>query len=355
MSVLLDTPRYAAANAQVRALSTHLLDPMLRRQILEAPDVPTIFSLLQQAGIQAESINTGEKAQTTAIERRLRQRLARLSRLPAQLIAGRPRTLLVWYWRRFEIDNLKTVLRASHYQKPWAAVASGLIDLSPYSAIAWQSLAEAGSIGALIDRLPVDAYRHALAAAMPRYQRERSLFVLEASLDLMYGRRLAAHIAALHGRDRQEAESYLGFQLDAQNLLWAYRYRIFAQLSPEEILNYTLHRRVRVNADVVRDIALGAPLRETVRSLWGDSLPGSAALGELPDRQALSELELACRRYLAEEVRRAGRGYPLHLGALLAFLIRLEMETQDLTAIIEGRSSNWPSERIRSFLIGDWG
>jgi hypothetical protein len=40
-----------------------------------------------------------------------------------------------------------------------------------------------------------------------------------------------------------------------QNLLWAYRYKIYGRMTPEEIINYTLH-----HADTVRRVAPGSPL-----------------------------------------------------------------------------------------------
>ena len=355
MAALLDTVRYAAANAQVRALYTRMAGPFLWRQFLDAPDIAAFSTLLQQAGWGEELALDGQQQRAVELERGLWRRLASLSLLPSKLISGNPRALLVWYWRRFEIDNLKTVLRSVHFQEPWSVVEPIIADLGELTAISWRALAQSGSVPAMVDRLKEGPYRQALDQAMPRYQREHSLFVLEVSLDLAYGRRLRGLIDSLHGRDRREAESYLGFQLDARNLLWAYRYRTFAQLSPEEILNYTLHRGLRVDANVVREIALGAPLVETVRTLWGDRLPGMAQLQDLPERQALTRLEVNCQRYLAERARQARGGYPLHLGTLLAYLVLLEAETQDLTTIIEGRSFAWPMERIQPFLVGNRG
>lgn len=351
MTALLDTARYAAANAQVHALYTRMIDPFLWRRLLDAPDVPTLAALLQQAGIGHDDGVRGEDVDAASLERRLWTRLATLAWKPARLLNGNARDLLQWYWRRFELDNLKTILRAVHYGKAWSTVAPILIDLAGHSALPWRTLAEAGSVSALIDRLPDGSYARALDHARERYQREQSLFVLEAALDLMYSRRLQKLIEALHGRDRREADTYLGFQLDAQTLLWAYRFRDYAHLSPEEILNYTLHQGLRVDAEVVRAIALGAPLAATVHTVWGDRLL-DAAVAEAPESgDPLASLELACMRHVVGQATHARGGYPLHLGTLLAFLVLLQAETQDLIAIIEGCAVGWPPARIRPYLV----
>jgi vacuolar-type H+-ATPase subunit C/Vma6 len=78
-------------------------------------------------------------------------------------------------------------------------------------------------------------------------------------------------------------------------------------------------------------------------------------LQALPEREGLTRLEVNSQRYLVDRARHARGGYPLHLGTLLAYLILLEAETQDLTTIIEGRSFAWPMERIQPFLIGNRG
>jgi V/A-type H+-transporting ATPase subunit C len=354
MAALLDVPQYAAANAQVSSLFARLIDPFLRRQILDAPDIATTATLLEQTDYVAENTSQAAELNLAAIERQLRSRLARLSLVPARLISGKAHDLLIWHWRRFELDNLKTVLRMVHYQAPGATIEPAMLDLIAPAGSQWKMLAESGSIAALADHLPDGPNKRVLLQALPRYQRERSLFVLEVSLDLAHGKRMYEFIDTLRGRDRQDAEASLGFQLDVQNLLWAYRYRIYAQLAPEEILNYTIHHRRRVSVDVIRKIALGAPLAEMAQMLWGDRLPSVAALLNLPERQALAHLELDSQRYLIEQARRMRGGYPLHLGRLLAYLILIEAEIQDLIAIFEGHAIGWPAERIRKYLIGSW-
>ena len=115
------------------------------------------------------------------------------------------------------------------------------------------------------------------------------------------------------GRTIPTRSTSCGAWVDAQNLLWAYRYRLYARLSPEEILNYTLQRNLRVNADVVRAIALGAPLLEVVRSIWHGRLAGLDALADLPEQEALPRLELLFQRHFYALAQRT-RALAAHCG-----------------------------------------
>ena len=289
------------------------------------------------------------------LERALWNHLASASRLPLRLMQGASRELLDWYWRRFEVNNLKIVLRAVQHSTPIGSLRDVLIPLGASSTLPWDALIAADSVVAVVNLVRQSVYGLALDHASERYRREGVLFVLEVALDLSYNQRLLTLIARLRARDRQEATRFIGAWVDAQNLLWAYRYRIYANFSPEEILNYTLHSRLRVNADVVRAIALGAPLLDVVSQIWGETLPGLDTLEGLPDRQALPRLELILQRHLWLEARLARGGYPLSLATVLAYEILLESEVRDLIALAEGKTVGWTAEQIRPYLIGERG
>jgi vacuolar-type H+-ATPase subunit C/Vma6 len=193
---------------------------------------------------------------------------------------------------------------------------------------------------------------------LDQYRRQQSVFPLEVALDLGYHAELLERIADLRGTDRADradAADFLGAWVDAKNLLWAYRYRLYAQLSPEEILNYTLQRKLRVNADVVRAIALGAPLLDVVRNVWGGRLADLGALADVPEREALPRLELAFQRHFFALAQRVRAQFPLRLAVILAYEFLLEYEIRDLVAVIEGKAVGWPGARIRPYLIGERG
>jgi V/A-type H+-transporting ATPase subunit C len=356
MAYLVDAARYAAANARVHGLVAQLIPQALRVELLAAPDFPAVVSLLRQswyAGALA-AVDAGEPGQAN-LEEALWSHLAVAVRRPLRILQGPSRELLDWYWRRFEIENLKTILRGVQYGLPPEQFQSSLIPLGAASPLPWTTLAAADSVSAVVERLGDSVYAPFLAQAIDRYRREGLLFVLEVALDLGYDQRMLQLIEQLHGRDRREARRFLGTRLEADNLLWAYRYRIYAGFLPEEILNYTLQRGLKVDVDVVRAIALGAALPHVVRQVWGDGVPGIETLQDLPDREALPRLEIFLQRYLHALAQRTWRAYPLHLGTVLAYLVLVEDEMRDLMAIIEGKVFGWSAERLRPYLIGEWG
>lgn len=353
MTILWSAARYAGANARVHALFARFIPPALWAELLEAATVADLCHLLLQSWYREKlAALTAAPPDEIQLERALTRHWVWAARLPFGLLQGTSRDLLEWHWRRHELNNLKTILRAIHRQTPPEQVLPALISLGTPTELPWTTLATVSSIAALVERLRATWYGQVLQPALEEYRRQQSVFVLEVALDLAYYRRLRDLAAQLHGRDRQEADQTIGFWIDAQNLLWAYRYRLYAQLSPEEILNYTLQRNLRVNARVVRAIALGAPLLATVQSIWPDQIAGLDALTGLADRDALPRLELLLWRHLYARAVQMRTTAALQLGTVLAYKVLLESEVRDLVTIIEGKVFQRSGAQLQPYLIG---
>lgn len=357
MSRLPGPVHYAAATARVRARIAQLLSADKWQALIAAADLDELAGLLKGTAY-GEALPTAQEQplRPEILGRGIRAYLIQAWRIPLNLLQGAPRDLLDWLWRRFELNNLKIILRALEQKRPANRIQTSWIPLGPASRLPWNTLAMARSVAGVVESLRSsvqgDFYARALDTALKRYQQEHALFLLEIALDLAYYRRLLYQVQALSGRDRREARRFVGTQMDIQNLLWAFRYRVYFDLSLEEILSYTLQRRLRVNATVVRRIALGASPVEIVGEQWGERLPDRERWADLPTAEALPALELALQRYLAGLAWNTLAGYSLHLGTVLAYGVLLENEARDLITVVEGKAAQWPSERIQSELIG---
>ena len=254
------------------------------------------------------------------------------------------RELLAWYNRRFEIENLKTVLRAVHYGLDRPRTVGSLIPLGS-TRWRWDALVEAGSIPAVIEQIRDSPYARPLENAMERYQHERRLFYLEIAVDLFYFQRLVRLIESQSGKDGADARRFLGRWIAVQNVVWAYRYRIYGRMTPEEIINYTLHRAFSAGLDTVRRVALGSPLAIEAERLGFRLSPG------LSEVKALTEIEILAER---ERFQLASSmiGRPLfHLGGALAYIWLLEAEVRDLIVLVEGKTIGLRGAEIASRLV----
>jgi len=330
---------YAAAQGYIRARLSRLLDRAAWNRLLEANTNVELGRILGQTPLAAAVAEDGAVHLHT-----LRGEVATAGRALVRFLPRNSGQLLAWYNQRFEIENLKTVLRAVHYQVARSRALASLIPLGP-TRWRWDVLVEAGSVAGVIDQMRDSPYAAPLQNAMERYQQEGRLFFLEVALDLFYFQKLVRLIESQSGKDASEARRFLGRWIAVQNLLWAYRYRTYGRMTPEEIINYTLHRAFAAGLDTVRRVALDSPLAIEAGRL------GFRVSGGLSEVEALTEIELLVERERFQHAS-AAIGRPMfHLGGALAYLWLLECELRDLTMIVEGKATGLTAAEIAPRLV----
>ena len=341
---------YAAISARVRAMYSSLLSPQDFARLSDAADLPSLVTQLKQTAYGPYLENLKEKDLTPQkLDLAIKGRLADAYRSVIQMAPEHARPILKQLYRYFEIQNLKAILRAVITDPTWERVEDVFFPMGEMTVLPAQAMLESGSIAAAIELLQNTPYYDTLSFAMKRYSTEQNLFPLEVALDLYYWRQLWQEAKKLPGQDRVQASKIIGSLMDVNNLMWVIRYKVYHGLSEEEIINYTLPFGYRVRDDDVRAIAAGADLATVV----GRVFPGIPDLNSLLEdpRRGLPQLEVILKRRLIDQCLSAFIGNPFHIGVPLAFLISGNLEVQDLTVLIEAKSSGMPEEEFRPFLL----
>ncbi len=348
--------QYGAVFSKVHARISQLLTHNEWDELLEATDFK---SFLQQLGntsyeklVKSFQKGLGEGAPAVALfERNLRRHLVERTWDLIDYILGGPKDLLYWWLKRDEIENLKNILRGISQPAEKEETRNLLIPLEDYSSIDWEGLLNADGINELMVQLSGTWYVKILEPALDRYQESENPLIMEVRLDLAYYHRLLELIRSVKGKDRQEAELFIGTYIDSQNVLWAFRFRDYYQLSAEEILNYTLHEGIKVDVSTIKKIARGGKLEEILRDIWGEHLPGLDQLAKTPDKQAISNALVIFRKYLLDKAQTVRDDYAMHLGIFLGYKVILENEIQNLISAVEGKSMGLSEDRIREYLV----
>jgi V/A-type H+-transporting ATPase subunit C len=341
---------YAAISARVRAMYSSLLSPQDFARLSDAPDFPTLITQLKQTAYGPYLENLKDKDLTPQkVDSAIKGRLADSYYSVIHMAPEHARSLLKQLYRYFEVQNLKAVLRAIITDPSWERVQDVLFPMGSMTVLPAQAMVESGSVGAAIELLQGTPYYETLSFAMKRYSAEQNLFPLEVALDLYYWRQLWQEAKKLQGQDREQASRIIGSLMDVNNLMWVIRYKIYHQLSEEEIINYTLPFGFRVRDEDVRAIAAGADLSSVVGRVF-PGIPDLNALLEEP-RAGLPKLEIELKRRLMQQCLAAFTGNPFHIGIPLAFLILSELEIEDLTVLIEAKSSQMPEEEFLPYML----
>lgn len=341
---------YSAINASVRVKYADMLSPQEWAGLIEAPDFTGLISQLKHTKYSPYLNKVDEKDLTP--RRAVYQIKGQMADAYQGIIRSAPpatHKVLVQLYRSFEIDNLKAVLRGIISHASWDKVRYVLFPIGEMGVIPAQEMLESGNIQTAIEMLRGTPYYETLAHAMERYSAEQTLFPLEVALDISYWRELWNDTFQLPNTDRMIGLRVIGALVDMNNLMWAIRYRVYHHLSEEELINYTLSFGYRVRDEDIRTIAAGGDIESVVSRLY----PGISGLDVLlrDPRKGLPQLEVKLERQVAEICRAIFAGYPFNIGVPIAYLILKEMETQDLTVLIEAKAAKIPPEEFQPLLV----
>ncbi len=341
---------YAAIHSRVRIMYSELLTPQQVALLRDAVSLPALVTVLKTTAYGPYLTVTDDKVLTA------RRTLAQLKRKVADAYMavihsapGHARALLVQFLRHFEVRNLKAVLRGIVIGSTWEQIEDVLFPLGSLSVLPAQQMLEAGNIEAAVAQLSGTPYYETLTQAIKRYASEQSLFPLEVALDLNYWRKLWGAASQLPGLDHTQAIRIIGAVVDVTNLMWALRYHSYYHLSEEEVINYTLPFGHHVRDEDIRAIAAGADAARIVERLY-PGLRNVEALLQDPER-GLPKLELELQRRQRKLFISIFTSYPFTIGLALALVQLSELELQDLTVLIEAKSSQMPAEEYLPYLL----
>lgn len=341
---------YAGVNATTRALYSQLLAPQTRQLLAQARNLDALVTTLTTTAY-APYLSIDRQALTPRrVVYQLRWHLAQGYDKLIRMTPKPGRTLLIQLWRLYEVDNLKATLRGIATGASWNEVLHLLSPMARHITLTlndMQRMLESATIARAINRIRHTPYYETLLHALERYEAEQNLFPLEVALDLDYRRAIWQAIHNLKGVDHEHALRLVGTFIDADNLLWAARYRVYHQLSTQEVINYTLPFGYQVRDEDIRAIATSdagdsATIIEVIRRLY----PDLEELDSVTPQRWLAALERALNRRIARLCHKAFRGDPFHIGVPVAYLILLEYELRDLTAIVEAIASGLPVETL---------
>jgi len=340
---------YAALNAKVRVMYSTLFSQEKLTELYEAADFDALIANLRNSPYGPYLENDKDKnltARRAAYE--IRGRLTHDYHAIIQIAPKQAQMLLTQRLRYFEVDNLKAVLRGIIAKSPWDRVRFVLFPLGDETVLPAQEMVESGSMAAAVELLRGTPYYETLSHAMRRFSAEQNIFPLEVALDLTYWRELWQIVNTLPGNDRVQARRLIGTLVDANNLMWAVRYRVYFHLAEEELINYTLPFGYHVRDEDIRAIAAGADIAQVVRRIYPD-LPDVDDMLQDP-QHGLGDLEMELSRDLLRQCRAAFVGDPFQVGVPLAYLQLLELEIQDLTVLMEAKAGGVPPQDIRPYL-----
>ena len=263
---------------------------------------------------------------------------------------GRLYDLIARYLRKFDVWNVKTIIRGIYTETPPEEIQTDLIRAGELDDALLDRMVEVDEIEDVVDMLAGTIFHEPLLEAYEVYEQSGMLVPLENALDREFYENLLEDL----GRPQEGPEAlyveFLEAEIDFRNARNALRLaRSGADLDPAEfyIEGGVLFTEAELSRLVNDYDELVSHIADSRR--YGDRL--STALARLREAESLIQFEHALDAALLEYADRLSSIYPVSVSAVLSYILAKEREVENIRAIARGREVGLTESEIEDELV----
>ena len=256
-------------------------------------------------------------------------------------LTGSARAFLLYWTERFEVTNLKTLLRGKMTGERAAALLNRLTPMGAFGRLDVQDLTHAEDVAELLRRLEAGHYAGIVRQAREAFEDSHDPFLLDAALDRSYYEGLSRRAKELEKQHGKALRRLMAPLIDRINLVWLLRYRFNYLLPPAQVYYLLVGSHYGLSSERLKALA-ALPSLEAVLAALPDSMRDNLA-----DAATIPEVFARMERVAAREAERVLRSNAADIVRAFAYLILRERDLRAVRAIMRGRNLNLPSTVIR--------
>lgn len=340
-------PDFPYINARVRAMRSRLLDAGRMEELLALPTLDAFIQALN----------------TTPYGRDLQEALARFAALQAVDVAlarnfyhattkilsfgdGKPRQLIEVVLMRWDLINLRLILRGKHTGTAGDDIARNLIPAGSLNEAALRELAGQPDVPGVVGAF--SGLDHPFAAPLQEglgdYLETKDLFALELRLERFYAT-YGLRVASGGGGSQQVVRSLLQAELDATNVKTAFKVQREDGLSREAKARFFIPGGRIVTEDLFLLLAHRETREQGMKWLRVQGFPVKAVSDDLTAFER--DLDLA----MAKAQTGLYLGDPLGIDIVVAYLALKYNEVRNLRLIARSKTLGIPRDRVRKEMV----
>jgi len=333
------------------ALIADLLTPEQIRTLAESESVEAFIERLSETPYGSVSVEADGDISISlekVFYRKFIERMARVVDIAPRNIAE---FLQTYYYMRFEVLNLKRILRGKFSGIPPLQILDSLVPIDPYLVEDFRELAEAETLEETVERLEGTAYS-ALSASMELCKQYDACWPLELGLNHIYAATILRTMEKLPSRDRTLVRRIVEFETDVENFLIAVKQRRTEDASEVQNLEDLFPTTYGIRLDKIREV-FGAGFDEAgdvMRIIESLGPPYSEVLAPLYEGD-VALIRTRLRRHIYRIARKARSRNDFGFNVIMAYLVFCEMEKDDLVGIAWGKTQGIPPENILNYLV----
>lgn len=332
---------------RVHARMPDLLSEKEMIELAQSENIHELLNKLKETTYDEIKLETEERVRAPIILERIfynkfMQRIQQIVKLTPTKMGG---FLRVYYDTRFEITNIKRILRGKFSGVPEQEIKLNLIPMQPYMAPNHEKLVEIETLEEVVKALSNTPYS-SLNERLRIYQELDSLWPLELALNSIYAETILQSVRVLPKTAKRSIERIVRLETDVENILFAIKQREQSGNQMEqfqEIFPVTF----RISTNQLTEIASTSnihhtliSLQEPYREIISPILTGDAAL-----------VRTALRKNKYEIAKSAKASDEFGFNMIFAYLIYCELEKDNLVGLVWGKAQELSSEELLKYVV----
>ncbi|HEY5540537.1 MAG TPA: V-type ATPase subunit [Coriobacteriia bacterium] len=342
------------ANARLRGMRSRLLPHAFYERLIETPDVAQVVKDLMETeygpDLEGKLVH-GFTAEV--IDEALKDNMIRAYRKVLTFVHPQARKLLSTLLGRWDVFNIKTILRGAHNHVPFDEMKTSFFPAGYLDEDELEALARFDDVRAVVDTMAMWGLVYAvpLRRAYPSYAKDNDLAPLELALDLQYAEWASSRLVG-EAIDVEVSRRILGMQIDTANLVMAFRL-LKADVESSKAERYFLEGGRTIRKSLFLELARLSDVDEVLDRL--KRTPYTEALDEAAlrylENASIPVFERALEELLMRTALVAGVRDPHGVGVAISYLYGKQNEITNLRIIVKGKTVGMPADRVREELI----
>ena len=241
---------------------------------------------------------------------------------------GNYRKVIKALFVRWEIEDLKVIIRSKYLGRSSDEIENKLIARSPLNTINYDYLLALKNVEEVIDGLKGSIYYKSLKK-LGKDTSEKGLFRIETELDFVYFTRLRRELKHLDAENKEVGNNILGLEADLLNLGWIYRGKTFYKIPPEELFNYTIYNGYKFSKENLRKLCYINNM-EDFRNLI-EKTP----YAHIYEKDDFNSIEKREREFEKKYFGKFLRENKTNISMVISYLVVYRIEIRDIISIIE--------------------